>query len=291
MSQFLENLKIAFIGGGNMGQALVGGLLDGGWLAENITIIDIDPAMCAKLEKHFTKCNVFSQTEAALNLADIVVLAVKPQTMRLACEKIAAQCQSTRPLIISIAAGIQVKDIDDWLGGELPIVRCMPNTPALVQSGTTGLYANAEVSSKQREFAESVLSSVGSTLWFEEEPMLDVVTAVSGSGPAYFFYLIEAMLEAGKSLGLNEAQARQLTIHTAAGAAKLIEKSGKTPQELRRAVTSKGGTTEAAIETLKQGNIKNIIHTAITNAAQRAQQLAQSSAPINSDKIDSNKEL
>ena len=289
MHQVLENLNIAFIGGGNMGQALAGGLLASGWLAENITIIDSDQAICAKLEKQFAQCHVFSQTEAALNLADIVVLAVKPQAMQLACEQIAAQCQSTRPLIISIAAGVQSKNINAWLGGELPIVRCMPNTPALVQSGTTGLYANAEVSTEQCEIAVGILGSVGSTLWLEQESMLDVVTAISGSGPAYFFYLIEAMLEAGESLGLSAAQARQLTIHTAAGAAKLIEKSGKSPAELRHAVTSKGGTTEAAINTLEQNDVKNIICTAIANAAKKAQQLAQTGATINADKTYSNK--
>lgn len=289
MSQNLENLKIAFIGGGNMGQALVGGLLSSDWIANNISIIDSDPAMSAKLAKQFMQCNVFTQTEAVLTLADIVVLAVKPQTMRTACEQIAAQCQASRPLIISIAAGIQISAIDDWLGGELPIVRCMPNTPALVQSGTTGLFANSEASLQQREFAQNILNSVGSTLWLEQEAMLDVVTAISGSGPAYFFYVIEAMLEAGQSLGLSAAQARQLTIDTAAGAAKLIQKSGKTPQELRRAVTSKGGTTEAAIKALKQGGMKNLFHTAITIAAQKAKQLARTNALTNSDEANSEK--
>lgn len=289
MSQNLENLKIAFIGGGNMGQALIGGLLSSGWVANNISIIDSDQAMSAKLAKQFMQCNVFSQTEAVLTLTDIVVLAIKPQTMRTACEQIAAQCQASRPLIISIAAGIQISDIDDWLGGELPIVRCMPNTPALVQSGTTGLFANSEVTLQQREFAQNILGSVGSTLWLGEEAMLDVVTAISGSGPAYFFYVIEAMLEAGQSLGLSAAQARQLTIDTAAGAAKLIQKSGKTPQELRRAVTSKGGATEAAIETLKQGDMKNLFQAAITSAAQKARQLGRTSDLINSNKADSEK--
>ena len=277
MTPELENLKIAFIGGGNMGQALVQGLLEGGSLADNITIIDTDRETSSKIEKLFPQCHVLSQTEAALNISDIVVLAVKPQAMQTACEQIATPCQSRRPLIISIAAGIQALDIDHWLGGELPIVRCMPNTPALVQAGTTGLFANDEVSTQQRKVADGILSSVGSTLWLEQEDMLDVVTAVSGSGPAYFFYLIEAMLEAGLALGLNETQARQLVVDTAAGAAKLIEKTEKSPQELRHAVTSKGGTTEAAITTLDQNNMKSVIQSAIANAALRAKQLANSS--------------
>ena len=273
MWQISDNLKIVFVGGGNMGQALVSGLLNSGWLGENITIIDTDQALCAKLKKIFTRCNIFSQANDALDDADILVLAVKPQTMQLACEPIAAPCQSKRPLIISIAAGMLINDIDTWLGGELPIVRCMPNMPALVQSGTSGLYANARISDTQREIAQGVLNCVGSTLWVEQESMLDVVTAISGSGPAYFFYLIETMLTTGHRLGLSEEHVRQLTIDTAAGAVKLIRESGKTAQELRRAVTSKGGTTEAAIETLEQDDVKNSIDRAITNAARRAQQL------------------
>ena len=278
MHSSIESLNIAFIGGGNMGQALVEGLLKSGWLAESISIIDTDSSACKKLEEKFPQCHVYSQTEAALNIADIIVLAVKPQVMHVACEQIAEQCQSKRPLVISIAAGILIKDIDQWLGGELPIVRCMPNTPALVQSGATGLYANSEVSKEQREITQYILDGVGSTLWLDNELLLDAVTAISGSGPAYFFYLIEAMLEAGQSLGLTESQARQLTIDTAAGAAKLIKITGKDPKELRLTVTSKGGTTETAIDTLKQGDVKNVICTAVKNAAKKSKQLASSAS-------------
>lgn len=270
----MQNLNIVFIGGGNMGQALVTGLLDSDWNADSITIVDNDQAILSKLSEKFSNCHVYSQSEAALNLADVVVLAVKPQAMQTACVQIAAQCQIKRPLIISIAAGVLINSIDSWLGGELPIIRCMPNTPALVQSGITGLYANTEVSAKQRELAFEILSSVGTALWLEYESLLDAVTAVSGSGPAYFFYLIEAMMDAGKSLGLNETQARELTVATATGAAKLIAKSDQSAQALRLAVTSKGGTTEAAINTLQQYDMKKIIETAIKNAATRSQQLS-----------------
>lgn len=273
----MQNLNIVFIGGGNMGQALVTGLLDSEWNADSITIVDNDQAILSKLSEKFSNCHVYSQSEAALNLADVVVLAVKPQAMQTACEQIAAQCQIKRPLIISIAAGVLINSIDSWLGGELPIIRCMPNTPALVQSGITGLYANTEVSAKQRELAFEILSSVGTALWLEYESLLDAVTAVSGSGPAYFFYLIEAMMDAGKSLGLNETQARELTVATATGAAKLIAKSDQSAQALRLAVTSKGGTTEAAINTLQQHDMKKIIETAIKNAATRSQQLSKTS--------------
>jgi pyrroline-5-carboxylate reductase len=270
----MKNLNILFIGGGNMGQALVTGLLDSGWNADSIAIVDNDQAITNKLSEKFSRSHIYSQSEAALNLADVVVLAVKPQSMQTACEQIAAQCQIKRPLIISIAAGVLINSIDTWLGGELPIIRCIPNTPALVQAGVTGLYANTEVSPAQCELAYEILSSVGTALWIDSEPLLDTVTAVSGSGPAYFFYLIEAMIEAGKSLGLSEAQARELTVATATGAAKLISKSDQSAQALRLAVTSKGGTTEAAINTLQQHNMKKIIETAIKNAAIRSQQLS-----------------
>jgi pyrroline-5-carboxylate reductase len=205
------------------------------------------------------------------------VLAVKPQAMQAACEQIAAQCQIKRPLIISIAAGVLINSIDTWLGGELPIIRCMPNTPALVQSGVTGLFANTEVTDAQRLLADDILSSVGTAIWIENESLLDAVTAISGSGPAYFFYLIEAMIDAGQTLGLSETQSRQLTIATATGAAKLISSSDQTAHALRLAVTSKGGTTEAAINTLQEHDMKNIIELAIKNAAIRSHQLSEPS--------------
>ncbi|MFK7815268.1 MAG: pyrroline-5-carboxylate reductase [Gammaproteobacteria bacterium] len=271
----MQNLNIVFIGGGNMGQALASGLLNSGWHADNISIVDNDQAIISKLKEKFPSCHVYSQTEAALNIADVVILAIKPQTMQAACEQIAAQCQVKRPLIISIAAGVLINSIDTWLGRQLPIVRCMPNTPALVQSGVTGLFANSEVNTDQRDLAYDILSSVGTALWIEKESLLDAVTAISGSGPAYFFYLIEAMVEAGKNLGLSEAQSRELTIATASGAAKLISESDQSAQALRLAVTSKGGTTEAAINTLQQHDMKNIIESAIKNAAVRSQQLSE----------------
>lgn len=274
INENIDSLNITFIGGGNMGQALIGGMLKSGWLAENINVIDTDTTACTALEKIYPQCNVYSQTEAVLNIADIVVLAVKPEAIKNACEQIAEQCQAKRPLIISVAAGVLTNSIDTWLGGEMPIVRCMPNTPALVQAGTTGLYANAEVSEEQREITQYILNCVGSTLWLDNESLLDAVTAISGSGPAYFFYMIEAMFEVGQILGLDEAQVRQLTIDTALGAAKLIEETSKSPSELRISVTSKGGTTEAAINTLNKGDVKNTIRTAIKNAAKKSQQLS-----------------
>ena len=162
------------------------------------------------------------------------MLAVKPQVVCLACRDIATYCKSERPLVISIAAGTRIQDIQACLGDPFPVVRCMPNTPALVRAGTTGLFAGQDVSAAQRDLAQAILASVGSTLWLQQESMLDAVTAVSGSGPAYFFYLMEAMLEAAQSLGLSADQAYQLTTHTATGAAKLIKHGNQNPGELRR---------------------------------------------------------
>lgn len=275
MIETQQNLNIVFIGGGNMGQALVTGLLDSGWPADNIAIVDNDHAMSKKLNEAFSRCHVYTQSEAALNIADIVVLAVKPQVMQSACEQIAADCQIKRPLIISIAAGILINNIDHWLGGELPIIRCMPNTPALVQAGISGVYASAEVSEEQKMLADKILSCVGAVCWLENEGLLNAVTAISGSGPAYFFYLIESMIEAGKSLNLTESQASELAVATAAGAAKLISKTGQSPKDLRLAVTSKGGTTEAAINYMQKNEMQKIIETAILEAANKSKLLAQ----------------
>ena len=276
MSRLSEKQEIVIFGGGNMGQALIGGLLNCGWPPENITVIDPDRSTCSVLGKRFPQCPVYSQADSAPLSAQIVVLAVKPQVIQLVCEQISAQYPSQRPLVISIAAGTMIQDIDVWLGDKFSIVRCMPNLPVLIRSGSTGLFAGPGVSEVQRNCAEDILASVGSTLWLNEEALLDAVTAVSGSGPAYFFYLIEAILEAGKLLGLTADQARQLTIDTALGAAKLIEQGNQDPHALRQSVTSKGGTTEAAIEVLEQAGVKETFAAAINRAAQKAQQLSRS---------------
>ncbi|MCY3802979.1 MAG: pyrroline-5-carboxylate reductase [Gammaproteobacteria bacterium] len=277
MNQPSEKQDIVIFGGGNMGQALIGGLLDSGCPPDEITVIDTDPSTCSALEKSFPQCRVHAEADCAPLSAQVVVLAIKPQVVRLVCEQISARYGSVRPLIVSIAAGTLTRDIGTWLGGGFPVVRCMPNLPVLIRCGTTGLFAGPEVSEAQRTQAERILSGVGFTLWLEQEALLDAVTAVSGSGPAYFFYLIEAILEAGQSLGLNADQARQLTIHTALGAAKLVEQGDQDPHALRRAVTSKGGTTEAALEILEQQDMKKIFATAIHRAAQKAELLSRSS--------------
>lgn len=276
MNQPSEKQEIVIFGGGNMGQALIGGLLDSGWPPDRITVIDTDPSTGSLLEKKFPQCRIRAQAGSAPASAQAVVLAVKPQVVRLVCEQICAHYQSARPLIVSIAAGTMLRDIGAWLGDAFPLVRCMPNLPVLVRCGTTGLYAGPEVPEAQRALAQSILASVGFTVWLEKETLLDAVTAVSGSGPAYFFFLIEAILEAGQSLGLSADQARQLTVHTALGAARLVEQGDQDPHALRRAVTSKGGTTEAALEILEQAGVKEIFAAAIRSAAQKAELLSRS---------------
>ena len=276
MNQPSEKQEIVIFGGGNMGQALIGGLLDSGWPPDEIAVIDTDPSACSALEKSFPKCHVHAQADSAPLSAQVVVLAVKPQVVRLVCEQVSARYAAARPLVVSIAAGTVTGDIGTWLGGGFPVVRCMPNLPVLVRCGTTGLFAGPQVSAAQRALAERILAGVGFTLWLQQEALLDAVTAVSGSGPAYFFYLIEAILEAGQSLGLDADQARQLTVHTALGAARLVEQGGQDPQALRRAVTSKGGTTEAALEILEQRGTKEIFAAAIRRAAQQAELLSRS---------------
>jgi pyrroline-5-carboxylate reductase len=210
--------------------------------------------------------------------ADVVVLAVKPQVMRSVLEPLQSIAQKQRPLLVSVAAGIREASLNSWLGGNLPIVRCMPNTPALVQAGATGLYANPQVNKEQRSLAESILRTVGITLWFDDEAKLDTVTAVSGSGPAYFFLVMEAMQAAAESLGLKPDDAKLLVVQTALGAARLALESEQQPAELRKQVTSKGGTTEAALNQLNAGGLVPLFAEALKAAEERSKELAQANA-------------
>ena len=265
--------KIGFIGAGNMASALAGGLLARGWRPSDIALSDTYPA---QLEAH-TSSGVITMMDNArlLEHADVLVLAVKPQVMSAVLKPLAALAQKKRPLVISIAAGIPVASIERWLGGPLPVVRAMPNTPALVQSGATGLFANAQTSPDQRSAAEAILGAVGLTLWVEEEGLIDAVTAVSGSGPAYFFYVMEAMMAAGRELGLDEKTARALTLQTALGSAQMAITADVGPDELRRRVTSPGGTTERAIAAFDAAGLKAIFATALGACADRGAELAE----------------
>ncbi|RMG60028.1 MAG: pyrroline-5-carboxylate reductase, partial [Gammaproteobacteria bacterium] len=214
-----------------------------------------------------------SNAEAMAECA-ATVLAVKPQVMRTVAEGLAPALDAHPQLVISIAAGIREADLDRWLGGGRAIVRCMPNTPALVRSGASGLHANARVSDAQRELAEHILRAVGLVVWVEQEAQIDAVTAVSGSGPAYFFLVMEAMTDAGERLGLERETARLLTLETALGAARLALESGEDVATLRERVTSKGGTTEAALRVLTEGGLPELFDEALKAAARRAAELA-----------------
>lgn len=268
------NSRIAFIGGGNMASSLVGGLISNGYAGNLITVAEPDAAKLQQLQQQYGITTTTDNNQAIAE-ADIVVLAVKPQIMQNVCRAAAEAVQTKQALIISIAAGIRSSDIDRWLGGNCAIVRCMPNTPALLQSGATGLFANDNVNEEQHRIADAILATAGINLWVDTESLLDAVTAVSGSGPAYFFLMMEAMQKAGEHLGLDPNTAKQLTLHTALGAARMAIESNDTPEVLRTKVTSKGGTTEAAINCFQQNGFEALVNKALSAACHRASELAE----------------
>ena len=263
-------MKIAFIGGGNMAIAIVGGLMQQGYAAAEIGVVEVIAAARERWAEQF-KVQVFAQPTAALLAAPLLVLAVKPQQLADVAASIAGKL--TNQLVISIAAGIRSTDLSRWLNGYQNIVRVMPNTPALVLAGISGLYAMPGVSAEDRAHAESILGAVGETVWVEQESDIDAVTAVSGSGPAYVFYFIEALEQAARDVGLNAATARQLAIATFTGASKLAAQSSEDAATLRARVTSKGGTTERALASMEADKIKAAISRAVTAAAERSREL------------------
>lgn len=261
--------KITFIGAGNMARSLVAGMVENNAAVE-ITVSDPNEQQLDIIRSRWPACHATTDNHAAVSNADIVLLAVKPQMMQVVCEGLEASIQETKPLIISIAAGVSEFSMSRWLGGLLPVVRCMPNTPALVQAGMTGLYANSRVSEEQRSLAESIMRAVGMVLWFDDEEKLHAITAVSGSGPAYFFLVMEAMQASAEGFGLTAQEARILVQQTAFGAAKLAMESPESAGELRRNVTSPGGTTEAAIGQLQAAGLEATFDIALKAAAQRS---------------------
>jgi pyrroline-5-carboxylate reductase len=268
----MSHPRIAFIGAGNMAASLIGGLLAQGIPASHIRASDPGAEQRAKIASEHGIALFADNTEAILD-ADVIVLATKPQVLKDVCLALAPSLQDGQ-LLVSIAAGISCASLGNWLGAR-PIVRCMPNTPALLRQGVSGLYANAEVNPAQRELAEQLLAAVGMALWLENEQQIDAVTAVSGSGPAYFFLLIEAMTAAGEQLGLPKAIAAQLTLQTALGAAHMAVASDVDAAELRRRVTSPNGTTEAAIKTFQAGGFAELVEQALSAAAKRSAELAE----------------
>ncbi|HIL41427.1 MAG TPA: pyrroline-5-carboxylate reductase [Methylococcales bacterium] len=265
----MQTQAIGFIGGGNMATSLISGLIASKHPCSHIHVYDIDNTQLQSLRATFN-INTHSTLEGLAQHSDIIVLAVKPQIMKSVCENILTALGPKNPLFISIAAGINQSSLSHWLGKQQAIVRCMPNTPALVQTGATALHANNNVSPQQRDLTENILRAVGIALWIDKEGLMDTVTAISGSGPAYFFLLMEAMEKSAIELGLPEQTARLLIQQTALGAAKIALESGESPELLRTKVTSPGGTTQQAISTFQNGGLETLVNQAVHAAFDRS---------------------
>jgi pyrroline-5-carboxylate reductase len=265
-------MRITFIGGGNMASALVGGLLAGPLSRGDVLVVDPSAEQRARLSERFGVAT-FSAPDAQALCGDVVVIAVKPQQMREAAIALAPLLRDQ--LVISVAAGIRATDLSRWLGGHARLVRSMPNTPALVGEGVTGLAALPGLAQADRDTADTILRAVGQTVWVEHEGLLDAVTAVSGSGPAYVFYFMESMHRAARSLGLDDDQARRLTLATFAGAARLAAASDEPPAVLRERVTSKGGTTAAALAVLGERGVQQDIVDALAAACRRSVEMGE----------------
>jgi pyrroline-5-carboxylate reductase len=270
----MKTSRLRFIGAGNMARSLVGGLIADGCDPALIRLSDPDADRIQDLA-HRLGVRILGDNRAVVEDADVVVLAVKPQVLPAVAREIADRVQDRQPLVISVAAGIRTTDLERWLGAGTAIVRAMPNTPALVQSGATGLFANARVSAEQRDLAETILRAVGLTLWVAEEDQLDLVTALSGSGPAYFFLIMEALQEAATQQGLPAETARLLALQTAFGASRMALESSEDAATLRQRVTSPGGTTEQALEVLEAGGLRALMDRALRAAARRSRELAE----------------
>ncbi len=265
-----KQTTITFIGSGNMAQSLVGGLLQDGYDKNLLRVSDISEPL---LEQVASKYGVqtFIDNKQAVTGCNVIVLAVKPFHIKEVLNNLSIE-KST--LIVSIAAGILIKDLQNWAGNGHAIVRCMPNTPSLVQSGASGLYANNKVTNQQKDLAESILRAVGITVWLKDEKLIDAVTALSGSGPAYYFMFMEAMIESAIKMGLTKEQAQLLTKQTAFGAAKMALESKDEPHILRQNVTSKNGTTEKALDSFIKSDLNNIVNKAMSAAKKRSETMA-----------------
>jgi len=269
----MNDTTLAFIGGGNMASSLIGGLIADGCDPARIRVADPRAQQLERLSGRFPVTTT-TDNRTAIAQADVIVLAVKPQSMQTVAQELAADISQQQPLVISIAAGIREATLRDWLGAGAAIVRTMPNTPAMVQSGATALFANPAVTEEQRSIAESILRAVGIAIWVDDESLMDAVTALSGSGPAYFFLFMEALQQAGCELGLPVNTARLLALQTAFGAAKMALESTEDAATLRQRVTSPGGTTERAIAVLQDGGFEALIGKALQAAATRSRELA-----------------
>lgn len=266
--------RVAFIGAGNMGGAILRGLIKQGFPAASLMATSRDLESLELLAKE-TGITITTDNQQAAAWADMLVLGVKPQVMQEVCLSLVEVVQEKKPLILSIAAGLTSDLLLGWLGGNLPLVRSMPNTPSLLGAGVAGLYATARVNEQQRAWVEQITQAVGQAYWVEEEQQLDAVTAISGSGPAYYFLFTEALAVAGEKLGLSSELALELAKATAAGAGKMLVESEDLPAELRRKVTSPGGTTEQALKTFIEQGLPKLVESAVQAAANRAAELAE----------------
>ncbi|MFE3969185.1 pyrroline-5-carboxylate reductase [Stenotrophomonas sp. YIM B13575] len=266
--------SITFIGGGNMARSLIAGLIRQGVPATHIHVAEPVAGLREALAADFGVQTHDNAADAAAQGGDTWLLAVKPQVLRDVCQSLQGLAQAKKPLVISIAAGITSAQLQRWLGGSLPVVRAMPNTPALLGAGVTGLYATSSVDAQQHAQAERVLASAGRTVWIDDEVQMDSVTAVSGSGPAYVFLLAEAMEAAGIAQGLPAEAARTLVVQTLLGASRMLDEAGENPAELRRRVTSPNGTTQAAIESFQAGGFEALVEKALRAAQVRGQELS-----------------
>ena len=265
--------QVAFIGGGNMARSLIGGLVARGGDAARIRVAEPVPALREALHADFGVA-VFADGAQAVDGAGAWVLATKPQVMREVCTALAPQAQAARPLVVSIAAGITTAQLERWLGGGVAVVRAMPNTPALLGAGITGLHATHRVDHAGRRFAQALLAAAGDTVWIDDEALMDAVTAVSGSGPAYVFLLAEALIDAGTREGLAPDAARALALQTVLGAARMLTETGVPADELRRRVTSPNGTTQAALEVFEARGLRSIVADAVHAARLRGAELS-----------------
>lgn len=270
----MQNTTIAIIGAGHMGQSLIGGLIADGYDPQKIWATHPKPEKLMPLNKQFG-IHVDTDNKVAAQTANIIIFAVKPQVLKTVATELAPIIHRRQPLIISIAAGIRTTDIQHWLGSKTAIIRCMPNTPALIRCGATALYANTQVNQEQKSLTESIMRAVGITVWLEEESQLDTVTALSGSGPAYFFRIMESLEKIAVELKLPAEIAHLLTLQTALGAARMALESEEPIGILRKKVTSPGGTTECALQILENYHLDKIFAEAITAAQQRSVELAK----------------
>ena len=270
----MSNSKIAFIGGGNMARSLIGGMIATGISNQNISVSEPKADLRKKLNEDFG-VNALEENSSAVMGADVVVFAVKPQILQDVATSLSSLVTKARPLLISVAAGVTSSSIERWVGSQPALIRIMPNTPALIGAGISALYANSNVSDDQRALAEKIMAAVGKTIWIKEETLMDAVTAVSGSGPAYFFYVMQAIHDAAVREGLDAQTARLLSLETALGAARLAVESTEDPGSLQKQVTSPGGTTEAAIKVLNDSGVRDTLQQAVSAARARGGELAK----------------